>query len=105
MRFPPGYTVPHVFAAPVNLAGAITCLSPLLPEGDRGSNHPHVAFHLVRRLQNHRGNPGGSMRRLLSRYIAVTAALVTSASVAAAQGGTTISGRVTNDAGAPLPGA
>jgi len=45
------------------------------------------------------------MRRLLSRYIAVTAALVTSASVAAAQGGTTISGRVTNDAGAPLPGA
>ena len=45
------------------------------------------------------------MRRLLSRIIAVTAALVTTASVAAAQGGTTISGRVTNDAGAPLPGA
>lgn len=45
------------------------------------------------------------MRRLLSRFIAVTAALVTTASVAAAQGGTTISGRVTNDAGAPLPGA
>ncbi|MGI8548058.1 MAG: carboxypeptidase-like regulatory domain-containing protein, partial [Gemmatimonadaceae bacterium] len=45
------------------------------------------------------------MRRLLNRISFVTAALATVASVAAAQGGTTISGRVTNTQGAPLPGA
>ncbi len=45
------------------------------------------------------------MRRLLSRISTVTAALLAAASVAAAQGGTTISGRVTTDQGAPLPGA
>lgn len=45
------------------------------------------------------------MRRLLNRIATVTAALLGVASVAAAQGGTTISGRVTSDAGAPLPGA
>jgi len=45
------------------------------------------------------------MRRLLNRTLTVTAALLGVASVAAAQGGTTISGRVTSDAGAPLPGA
>lgn len=46
------------------------------------------------------------MHRLLNRLAAVTAALATVASVAAGQGGgTTISGRVTSEAGVPLAGA
>lgn len=44
------------------------------------------------------------MRRFLSRISFVTAALATVASVAAAQGGTTVSGQVTNTQGAPIPG-
>ncbi|MGI8508275.1 MAG: carboxypeptidase regulatory-like domain-containing protein, partial [Gemmatimonadaceae bacterium] len=45
------------------------------------------------------------MRNPLMRISFVTAALATVASVAAAQGGTQISGRVTSEQGAPLPGA
>lgn len=45
------------------------------------------------------------MYRLLSRFSFFTATLATVASVASAQSGATISGRVTNEQGAPLPGA
>ena len=45
------------------------------------------------------------MRRLFKRIATAAAAIVSVASIATAQGGTTVTGRVTNESGAPLPGA
>jgi TonB-linked SusC/RagA family outer membrane protein len=60
-----------------------------------------------------RPNPGSHppnlhksvVRQVAGKIFAVVAALVCAASTASAQGGTTISGTVTNEQGVPLPGA